>query len=352
MKIEYLTEVGSGTVSIRCDGNWPFVFLPDYSRLLPPGSSLIYLRDDSLGAVAPLRLWRNRILRLGQWLYPPLVGGRAMQARDEAIFVDRALKVLKHGRMCDRLVQPPNFAIFQSIPAGAIGCAFGSYRIELDARSEDDVFRSFHQHHRRGIRQAAAKGARVRTGSQEIQIFHKLHQETMARAGLLCPPCEEFERMYREFGTQVRCCVAYDDSGQAQGGVLGTVTRAGFYFLFGASVVRPNPAGAIKLAHWEMIRQCIREEVRVYDFVGARLRSDLNEKLSNIQEFKARFGSKLVEGYLWKADLNRIRTTTYNVANELRAVSRMIRRGKTGRQIDIIDQEIAHGRKSAQVVGG
>lgn len=351
MRLEYLAGPESQSGSIRCDGNWPFVFLPGYSGLLPPGSCFAYLRDDSLGAVAPLRLWRNRILRLGQWLYPPLVDGRAMQTADEAVFVTRALEVLRQGRVCDRLVQPPNYAIFQSIPTGAIGCAFGSYRIELEARSEEEVFGSFHQHHRRGIRQAIAKGAVVRSGVQEIRVFHKLHQETMERAGLFHPPCEQLERMYREFEAQVRCCVVYDHAGTPQGGVFGTATRAGFYFLYGASVARPNPAGAIKLAHWEMIRQCIREGVRRYDFVGARLRPDLSEKLSNIQEFKARFGSELSRGYLWKVDLDRIRTTTYNVANGLRAVSRMIGSGKTGKQLDIIDQEIAHGRKAAQSVG-
>ena len=50
--------------------------------------------------------------------------------------------------------------------------------------------------------------------------------------------------------------------------------------------------------------------VREYDFMGARLNVEKGSKLEGIQRFKSRFGGELKKGYLWKYEINPIKTKT------------------------------------------
>lgn len=326
---------------------FPFPFLPGYAKALSRvGGSVIYFQDDTLEACAPLHLFRNRVLRLGRWLSPPMRAGQLLGVVEEAAFILSVNRYLMAHNLCDRLLQPPNQALFQSVPPGSRYCKFGAYTLSLGTRSDDEIFQNFHPHYRRDIRRAMRDGALIRFGIDNLPVFHQMHDETMTRAGLPAATLIDLEHLAGALGPDhTLCVVAYDPNGQAQGGLFGAVTQHSFCYLYGASVAKPSIPGAIKLAHWEVMRECLRRQVRCYDFVGARLSDVSGTKLEHIQMFKSRFGSKLREGFLWKQDLRPGRTAIYEAANSLRKTIRWLKNGKIKVFQDIIDQENCRATK-------
>jgi lipid II:glycine glycyltransferase (peptidoglycan interpeptide bridge formation enzyme) len=76
--------------------------------------------------------------------------------------------------------------------------------------------------------------------------------------------------------------------------------------------------------------------VKEYDFVGARLSDITNTKLEGIQNFKKRFGSELVKGYLWKLDIDKTKCKTYDSLLKIKCKLKGTKFPK-----DIIDQELS-----------
>ena len=54
--------------------------------------------------------------------------------------------------------------------------------------------------------------------------------------------------------------------------------------------------------------------VKWYDFVGARINPSPGSKVEGIQRFKSRFGGELKEGFLWKKNYNKIKSSFYSIA--------------------------------------
>ena len=120
------------------------------------------------------------------------------------------------------------------------------------------------------------------------------------------------------------------------GGVLVPLTTHSGHYWLGGSGSDVFPPGAVRLLHWEIIRELKRRGVACYDFVGARLSSVEGTKLEFIQRFKSRFGSELVRGLLWKIDVNPARCRRYDMVVSLR---RKLWGGSPPGAGDIIDRE-------------
>ena len=67
----------------------------------------------------------------------------------------------------------------------------------------------------------------------------------------------------------------------------------------------------MNLLQWTAILDMKRLGVNIYDFVGARISPKEGSKLETIQRFKARFGSQMKVGYLWKYPLNKFKYKTF-----------------------------------------
>jgi hypothetical protein len=328
---------------------FPFAFLPAYVRFeqARSGSRIGFLQSDRLRATAPVRLYRNRIMRLGQWLSPPYRDGRRLDRADELDFLQDAVRLLGGDGLCHRLIQPPPEALFQAAPPGARQCRFGAYVLDLEGRTEDELLEAMHSSHRRDIRRAERDGAVVRLGPGEIPAFHALYESTMRAAGFSAVSLEHLIGLHAVLGDQhLVCAMAYDPDGVPLGGALGPRTRQAFYYLYGCSAPRPSIPGAVKLATWRLICDCLAAGARQYNFVGARLSDVSGTKLDDIQSFKSRFGSTLQEGVLWKADLSPAHVAVYDTVNGLRLGYRRLRHGGGPPARDIIDQEIARSRLS------
>lgn len=316
------------------DGRYPFMFQAAYCRYIREhkGDEILFYRDKESEAIVPVQVMARKMLTLGQIQYAPLREGQALDAAEEAAFWTRFLASQKRRRDFHRLAQPPTWCVFTAVPQGAKAIPFGSYRIDLQ-QEEEDIFAGFQSRYRSYVRSAGRKGAEIRYGEDQLEAFHALHTKTMERAGAWVEPLADLQELYQTVGDKMALCgVVYLDD-VPQGGLFALYTAQGAYYLHGGSG-DPKHNGLVKFLHWEVMKQMKAKGVGMYDFVGARLTPQEGRPYQGVQTFKARFGSELKAGFLWKMDLAPGRCKAFDTALRLKM---RLRGGKAFE--DIIDQE-------------
>lgn len=317
---------------------FPYVFLPAYLRFLEEYAGWrTYYAVSSDGARLPLLVKSVRGFRLGQLLSPPLHAARPLSQEEERSFLEALVIALRRERICHRLMQPTTNCVFQAAPTMSRACRFGSFRLRLEGRDDDDLLAGMDSGHRYEIRSARKKGAEVAAGRDQLRTFFDIHAATMKESGLNHDPWEFFDGLYSVLvSTRNIYCAVVSQGGSPMGGVLVPCTRHSGHYSYGGSADRVSPPGAIKLLQWEAIRHLRDRGTVLYDFVGARLSDVSGSKLESIQNFKSRFGGELATGWIWKAEVSPWVSHVFDFAVALR---RMTRRQAVVWGKDIIDQE-------------
>ena len=95
------------------------------------------------------------------------------------------------------------------------------FRLDTKGKSEDEIFKAFHQKTRYNVRLATKKGVTVKDGTREdLKDFHKIMITTGIRDGFITRPLEYFEKMYDELGPEhMKILMAYYD-GKPISGVI------------------------------------------------------------------------------------------------------------------------------------
>jgi hypothetical protein len=313
-------------------GALPFPLAPGAARYFGRDGTYAVASDDVDGErlLLPVVLRRRGPFRLLRCLFAPVgADGSVPTAEAEAAFAERFVEHVRRERVCDRIGQPENWALFRHAPAGSTSAPFGSYRVALEGRTIEEVVAGFKSRFRNYVRAgAAAAGTALREGPEALDAFYGLHAATMERAGMWLPPRSLFDDLVASFGPVADVVVLEVDGVPAVGEIVMTTRFGSFGLYTGTSRAAPNYAG--KYLKAEMMRRSIDRGAPFFDFVGARLSDVGGTSLEGIQQFKAAFGAELVEGVLWKADIASLRCRTLDVVQRLRG----------GASRDIIDQEL------------
>lgn len=319
------------------EDQFPYLYGADYLRLIATGKHAAYWAVADSGAALPLIIRPLRIFRFGQLIHPPLRNGQPLSPADEALFLNQLVAQLRTESKCDRLTQPTTNCVFQAAPEGAISSPFGTYRLALRDRDEVSIFAGFHTNYRNEIRAAIRLGATVRFGRDQLPVFYSLYSQTMQESSMRHETLSEMTALFDGLDQHQRilCGVVYHND-IPMGGAFIPVTAHSGHYTHGGSAEKLSPPGAVRLLHWEIIRELRRQGVGHYDFVGARLGSVEGTKLEHIQRFKARFGGELVSGQLWKIDISPTKSRLFDLAVRVR---RLFPGGAPPGQGDIIDQE-------------
>ena len=251
--------------------------------------------------------------------------------RDFLYEVVRLCKTLK----IDFIGQPKSGVVFQTYPEKSIHAPFGSYQVDL-TKTEDELFAGLHVKNRNVIRKAIKEGVIIKEGSEYLNVCADLIKLTMVRQGIkFYVNLEDLQRMQAHLRDEIKFYIAYKDD-IAQGCAV-IVYRKGdaAYYLHGGSIEHPFN-GSVNLIQWQAIVDMKNCGVLIYDFVGARISPVAGSKQETIQRFKSRFGSQMVEGYLWKCPIRPFRYKLYYLFVRLLAYLR-----KQPYKGDIIDQELS-----------
>ena len=320
---------------IKKSADYPYFYLKEYTPFIKEiENKHVFFFIDEFNNTIAYKTWKNKFLKLIQPIYPPLSSNaKRLNKQQESAFLNKWVSFIADKKMADRIVQAENFAIFKTIPNRAVSAPFGTYYLNLEENTEQDLFQKMHVKHRNVVRNAGKNGVELKYGKECIKDFYLLYKQTMKRSNMYCQDISYFENFYDTAPQNIVCGVAYFNN-SPQGGLFIPYTKFGAFYLYGASNEKVQINGSINYMHWNTIRILKKEGVKRYDFVGARLSDISGTKLEGIQQFKKRFGAELEEGFLWKIDLNKNKCDIYDT---LLSVKTKLR----GREIplDIIDQE-------------
>jgi hypothetical protein len=281
--------------------------------------------DDSgkLRCILPYTIVRKASVRMVRFRIETIVPEGKLEIDQETAFLNSAMRCLRAMR-ADVVIPATTNAIFQTYPDEATAAPYGSYVIDL-CREESEIWSGIDRTYRKNIRSAQKNGVRILSGEEHLRVAYQLVRETFSKSHLPFMKFPSFEKYVAGLTGHVRVLIA-EHEGIAQSCVVFPYSNYCAYAVYGGNIERPYP-GSMKLLIWEAIRQFREVGVRRFDFVGARINPAKGSKHEGINSFKRSLGGHLSKGFMWKCDLNPIKSSIYSI------MVRLIRGG------DIVDHE-------------
>lgn len=170
------------------------------------------------------------------------------------------------------------------------------FRLNVEGKTEDEVFASFKNKWRYNIRVAIKKGVEVKVGTREdLARFHEIMLETGLRDQFVVRSLEYFERMYDVFAPEyLRLYCAYHE-GKMIAGTIAMYYGDKVWYMYGASSNEARNVMPNYLLQWEMIRWAIEKNCRIYDFRGVSGDIDESNPLYGLYRFKQGFNGTFTE---------------------------------------------------------
>lgn len=321
---------------------FPYFYMESYGSFLhiTEDKNIIVIYDEFLNSVV-CSYWNNKFLKKLQPLYPPLTkSAQRLCEVDEKKFLDNLISFITDNKLYHRVLQTGNAAIFKTSPSGSTCVPFGTYYLDLENHTEEELLINQHHKHRYNASYAQRKGVELKYGYEVISDFHALYKQTMDRSNMYCESLNCFEELFKYNKNNVICVVAYYNN-IPQGGLFIPFSNFAGFYVYGASSAEMTITGTINYLHWDTIKLLKLKGVKRYDFVGARLSDVTNTRLSGIQQFKERFGASLEKGFMWKIDINKFYCYLFDL---LIRVNYKIKNKKP--LLDIVDQELLKSVKT------
>lgn len=279
--------------------------------------------DGKLRCILPYTVVRKPVLRMARFRVETIPVNGSLTVDEERAFLNQVVEYLR-SKGVDLIIPATTNTIFRTHPDGAVAAPYGTYVINLE-QPEDVLFSGLNSSHRRKVRNAMKDGVEIRSGKEHMDVAYDLVRDTFARSKLPFMKRPAFANMIRALGSNVKIFVAvYREA--IQGCAVVPFSNHSAYYVYGGSILEPAN-GAMHLLQWEAMRTARNLGAKRYDFVGARINPEKGSKQEGIGTFKERFGADLVQGYMWKFSITRLKYLIYSLAVRVR------NRG------DIVDQE-------------
>ena len=284
-----------------------------------------FYQGEKLIAIVPIEIKKRLFFNIGRLIDEPYP-----YCNQEII--DELIIFLKKEKLVHFLLATPNYIPFSIYPKESIFCEFGTYRLNLN-NSIEQLFQNLHSKHRNVIRKCEKENLKIITNQKSIlKECYILFKETMDRSKMEYPSFEYLENLVDKMPENIYYSVVYYNN-IPQGAIYLFYTEKRSYYIYGGSVLKPF-TGAMNYLHWEAIKNLKLNNIKSYDFAGARVNPIKGSKTEGIQRFKSRFGATLYKGYMWKYIFNKPMYFFY--VQIIRFISF---KNKTKYNGDIIDQE-------------
>lgn len=290
-------------------------------------------KENNSHYIIPFAVMKKGFFKKGMFLTAVNSLGSADTIELEKEFLNELVKYIIKNKLCDWIQQSPNWAIFNTYPDSAVFTNFGTYRIDLQNKTEEELFKVIRRKDRQDINKAMREKVVIEKTEKYFDDSIYLIQNTLNKARITSFTNKQFWDMYRFFENNFMDYTAYLKN-IPQSSVVFLKNSFATYAMYAGT--KKNPArGATSLLYWEAIKESKKRGIKYFDFVGARINPDKNSKQYRIQKFKAHFGSEMKEGYLWKYKISKTKYFKYIAIIRIRTWVKL--KKVTG---DIIDQEI------------
>lgn len=197
------------------------------------------------------------------------------------------------------------------------------FRLNVENKSETEIFESFSSKHRYNIRLAARKGVEIRIcGAEKAKEFGRIMKVTTERDGFHAPDSGFYAKIIEEFCGNARLYMAYYEK-RPIAGALAVKCADKVWFFYGGSLNSCRNLMPNYLLQWEMIKWAVESGCRIYDFRGVSGNTDKSDPLYGLYRFKKGFNGELVE-FAGEADLA-IKPVTDRVITILQGIIKKFR---------------------------
>ena len=169
-----------------------------------------------------------------------------------------------------------------------------NYVLDLQGKSEEEVFASFKAKWRYNIRYATNKGVKCDFyGEEKLDDFMLLMKQTAQRDGFQYRGREYFETVLRELGDKAKLCMCYLDDEPLSGALC--IEYAGVMsYVYGCSSCEHRNYMPNHLMQWTMIKSAIESHCHTYDFCGIPYWNVEEHKNYGVYRFKKGFNGNVV----------------------------------------------------------
>lgn len=310
----------------------PLQFLPAFRSFNEAyfRSTLSIFYSEKSASYIPVKLWGNSILKFAQIQHAPIKNNTELNADEQAAFYNEMITFCRTKNIVGRFIQPHPYALLKSVPEGSKHCQFGTYIIDLENQTEEEILNKFKKNYITEIKQTETRGALCKFGFEHLNDFYACYSHTMNKAGKSVDEINYFKTLYKHFGdSNTTIGVVYENE-KPIGSLFTIHTKYSALYTHAGTMGETKLSGRMKFLVWECIKKLKKQGVKKFDFVGVRINSK-DESLQGIFNFKKGFGGELKEGFLWKMDLSPMRASVYDLLLKIRKPSAVFK--------DIIDQE-------------
>jgi len=274
-------------------------------RKIPVFGNLLYVPRGPIGKVQEEAVWK----RLTEEI-------QAIAKQYKAFVIIIEPNVLEKDEAFKKMVTKLGYKINSSaIKFEQEIQARHNFRLQLEGKTEEEVFQNFSSKTRYNIRLAQKKGVHIEEKTEDgLDIFYSLMQETGRRNGFRIRPKAYFEKLLKEFPEEIQIWIAYYEE-EPIAAVMPILYGHKMWYLYGASGNQYRKWMPNYVLQWEMIRRAIRNHCKVYDFRGVCVEKG---EADGLYRFKKGFGGDFVEliGEVY-IDFKPFRYKCYKVAKKI-----------------------------------
>ncbi len=305
-------------------------FLKDYKDY----NSIWFLASkDDYNYLIPFGVKKKGPFKKGLIISEVVSYGKESSIENEKIFLDSIITYITKNKLCDWIQQGPNWAIFNTYPNGAIYAPFGTYRIDLENKTEDELYMSLYGKVRGRINKSTREGIfNIQKSNEDLEEARQLIDNTLSTAKIESFTKTKVDRIQKFLKENIICYTTYFNK-IPQSSLIYFYNKFSMYGIY-AGARQGAIQGATEFFIWEAIKDAKSKGIKYFDFVGARINPDEDSKLYRIQKNKSHFGSELVQGYIWKMVINKNKYLIYNCYIK---INNILNGSKN--KGDIIDQE-------------
>ncbi len=164
-------------------------------------------------------------------------------------------------------------------------------RLNLEGKTEDEVFNSFSKKTRYNIRLAMKKGIEIKEeGIDGLETFYNLLKITGKRDNFIIRPINYYASLFNEFNDITIFIAYYNNTPIA--GIMPLTYGNKTWYLHGASSNEYRNLMPNYLLQWYSIKRAINKKSIIYDFKGFSFK---NNEPDGLYKFKKGFGTDYVE---------------------------------------------------------
>jgi hypothetical protein len=266
--------------------------------------------SEELNAVVPIRIDKLKFLTKSVYLWVPLsIEGERLDAKCESMFCNSLHTYIHNKFGVDVILPPIHLVNFQSIPKKSIGYEMNIINLNIDEGELN--LKKMSSNYRNEIKKAMKEKVKVFFGSQFIDVFYNLYEQTLNRQNLIHSSKGFFDNLKKQIPNNILIGFSeFKDS--IEGALLVVYDKQSAYYLYAGSNNNTKSPGSNKLLMYELLNLLYEKGIRNIIMGGYRNEENTNSKHDGIQKYKMRYGSELEYGYHFIHIMNPLKYSLFN----------------------------------------